>query len=260
MNKHKKPNLWLSQIESCDETYQRLKDKAMVIVPTTQQLNTIRKILKKQSQLCASFHNPSRSIHNETIQFFIDNGFLDLTIRKNGKVGLNSIFGEIIVPIEYDDIDFTFDINHLFPNLFAVKKNNKWGVINNENKIVIPFEYDRIFRNPNHIGCYIVEQSGKYGYYSFSPFSFEIEIHIPCIMDRFYHIPGYCIIAFSKDEKWGWWWYDDSEFYNNFSEPEYDELIFKTKEDIDKADDNKDLVFYARKDNDCQIILRWTSK
>ena len=70
-------------------------------------------------------------------------------------------------------------------------------------------------------------------------------------------MPGYYLIAFSKDDKWGWcWWqYNDGISYFDYNEPEYDELIFKTEEDIDKADDDEDLFFYARKGDDIKGIL-----
>lgn len=252
-----------SPIESCEETYQRLKKEAKITVPTSQQLDVIRKLLNDICSCDSCNRNAIHNIGNEIDKFWEDNGFFDLTIRENGKVGLYSIFGEILVPIEYEDIDFTYDIPKPYPNLFVVKKDGKWGIIDNENNIIIPFEYDRIYRAPDRIGYYVVEQNGKYGYISISSFpSFEGETHIPCILDNLYFVPGYYLIAFSKDDKWGWSWWQNNDgiSYFDYNEPEYDELIFKSEDEIYKADDDEDLIFYVRKGDDIKEILCWTSK
>ena len=248
------------QIESCEETYQRLKREAKIIVPTPQQLDVIRKLLNDVCSIYSFDRNANNNKGNEIERFFEENVFFDLTIRENGKVGLYSISGDILVPIEYEDIDFTYDSPMPYSNLFVVKKNGKWGVIDNKSNIIIPFEYDQIFRTPYHIGDYVVKQNGKYGYITTIPFpSNQDKINIPCIMDNIYFIPGYSLIAFSKDGKWGWnWWKYCDDLYYNYGEPKYDELIFKPEDEIYNADDDEDLFFYARKGDDIKGILCWT--
>jgi hypothetical protein len=58
--------------------------------------------------------------------------------RKDGKCGFVNINGEVVIPLEYDDVQW-------FNNgLAPVKKDGKWGVINTNGDTVIPFEYESI--------------------------------------------------------------------------------------------------------------------
>lgn len=73
------------------------------------------------------------------------------------KYGLIDAEGEVLVPLEYDEID-----THSFTSVrFMAKKNSKWGVINDKNEIKVPLIYDEILKGGNP--GYIVAQNGKYG-------------------------------------------------------------------------------------------------
>ncbi|MES2773942.1 MAG: WG repeat-containing protein [Bacteroidota bacterium] len=57
-------------------------------------------------------------------------------VNKNNKAGFINNKGEIVIPLEYDEI-FIFSEGKAI-----AKKNKKWGFINEKNETVIPFEYD----------------------------------------------------------------------------------------------------------------------
>jgi len=77
--------------------------------------------------------------------------------RKNNKCGLIGSNGEIIMPIEYDEIG-KFESN----SCAIAKKNGLYGIINNNGKVKIPFEYTSI--TTYHLDDnYVVEKNGKYG-------------------------------------------------------------------------------------------------
>ena len=61
-----------------------------------------------------------------------------MRVRNNGKAGIINEKGEIVIPIDYDNVlDYKND-------MFTAEKSNKWGIIDTENNIIIPFEYRRI--------------------------------------------------------------------------------------------------------------------
>lgn len=77
--------------------------------------------------------------------------------KKNNKCGLIGSNGEIILPIEYDEIG-KFESN----DRAIAKKNGLYGIINNRGKEQIPFEYSSI-TTYHFDGNYVVEKNGKYG-------------------------------------------------------------------------------------------------
>ncbi len=91
--------------------------------------------------------------------YFYDNGnyYTLFVARKNNKCGLIGSNGDIILPIEYDEIG-KFESN----NCAIAKKNGLYGIINNKGKMQIPFEYSSI--TTYHLDeNYVVEKNGKYG-------------------------------------------------------------------------------------------------
>jgi hypothetical protein len=62
-----------------------------------------------------------------------------LSVEKDEKCGVIDLEGKIIVPFEYDIIDFLENGESL---LLDVKKDGKWGVIDLDEKIIVPFEHD----------------------------------------------------------------------------------------------------------------------
>ena len=62
--------------------------------------------------------------------------------------GITNQNKEIIVDIQYDNVEYTFD------KYFVASKNGKQGVINDKNEVLIDFEYDSIQRIGNIANCF----------------------------------------------------------------------------------------------------------
>ena len=61
-------------------------------------------------------------------------------MKHNGSWGITNVYGEIIVPFEYDGLKPGYE-----EALIGICKNNKWGLINRKGNIVIPILYDYYF-------------------------------------------------------------------------------------------------------------------
>lgn len=59
-------------------------------------------------------------------------------VMKNKKVGIIDYAGKILLPAEYDELDY------VTPHVVIVIKNGKYGVVDIHNRLVLPFEYDDI--------------------------------------------------------------------------------------------------------------------
>ena len=93
--------------------------------------------------------------------------YVDARDYDTGKYGVLDLFGNVVVPFEYDYIyfyyyqegveDFEIESPRFYENnLIMVKKDNKDGVIDIDNNVIIPCEYDSV-------NC-------KFSIYGFSPF------------------------------------------------------------------------------------------
>ena len=98
-------------------------------------LNQIKKQQLKEGLINTNRKIIIEPIYDEISGYFI-NGFM--RVRNNGKAGIMNENGEIVIPIEYDNV---LDYKN---GMFTAEKSNKWGIIDTENKIIIPFEYGRI--------------------------------------------------------------------------------------------------------------------
>jgi hypothetical protein len=98
-------------------------------------LNQIKNIQLKEGLIDINGKVIIEPIYDEISGYFI-NGFM--RVRNNGKAGIINEKGEIVIPIDYDNVlDYKND-------MFTAEKSNKWGIIDIENNIIIPFEYRRI--------------------------------------------------------------------------------------------------------------------
>lgn len=79
-----------------------------------------------------------------------ENGFsFILAEDKNSRIGVLNTEGEIIIPFQYDDVDYSYSnlgldslsSSHRF---IKVSNENKWGVVNAYNQIVLPIVFDEI--------------------------------------------------------------------------------------------------------------------
>ncbi len=76
-----------------------------------------------------------------------------IRITQNGFCGVADYNGNIVVPMEYERIDFIKD------NIFAVKKYDQWGLIDIENNVIIPLEYKWIGRVADDlVDCYTFDE------------------------------------------------------------------------------------------------------
>ena len=105
--------------------------------------------------------NGTKIIEDFTVIRSDEYGFIAI---KDSKFGLIGIWGEIILPFEYEDI-----ICEHLGNIF-VKKNGKWGVVNKKNQQFLPCNYDYIAyawddsdREDENKKNYIVVQNDKFG-------------------------------------------------------------------------------------------------
>lgn len=97
----------------------------------------------------------------------MDNGLA--IIKKNHKIGVIDIIGNIIVPLDYDDSQ------DIILRLVYLKKGDKWGAFDRFGTIAIPFEYENLNECDS---CVISEKNGKKGLLTFSgrqiiPFEYD---------------------------------------------------------------------------------------
>lgn len=143
-------------------------------------------------------------------------------VNKEGKCGLLSLNGNIMISLVYDKF---YILEH---NLCLVKKESKYGMIDFNNNIVVPIIYDRI--SPHENFCYAtkdnktrlfdfkgaliyeeikrddkwrrgwscVKKDGKYGWVT----SDLENIVIPIVYDDVYNINDDLKIGVKDDEKW----------------------------------------------------------
>ena len=194
-------------------------------------------------------------------KYWEEHGYTDFLIRKNGKVGVRRLDGSIAIPPAYDDVCFTYDGDaFFFQDYFVVKKAGKWGLVSDKGEILIPFEYDMIFRKPEESFYYVLMKDGRQGLAIWDFDELRINIKVACEMDAIFHVPGWEIVLFSKEGKWGWWWNDNSTIYHNYNAPEYDEIFIEPIEVVHQMEDDEDELFAVRKGDDYDQILYWTMK
>lgn len=98
-------------------------------------------------------------LHNTYSSIGISNGFIKVT--KNDLSGIVNDNNEILIPIEYEDLD------PMYSTLITAKKNGKEGIIDIHNKTLVPFLYDVIygyhFMNDKNQFYSIVRIGDQYG-------------------------------------------------------------------------------------------------
>ncbi len=80
--------------------------------------------------------------------------YYNYLVEKDGLWGLCDIYGNIIIPTEYQDIWF-FGLND---NLLRVEKDGLYGIVDENNQVVLPIEYKdinylRMLDTDNKYGC-----------------------------------------------------------------------------------------------------------
>ncbi|MFK7781844.1 WG repeat-containing protein [Psychroserpens sp.] len=62
-------------------------------------------------------------------------------VRVGRKYGVVNITGDLLIPIEYESIEYDETFEKL--DRFFVRKNMKYGIVNSENEILMPIEFSR---------------------------------------------------------------------------------------------------------------------
>ena len=70
------------------------------------------------------------------------NGKTYFKVYLNGKKGILDKAGKILIPVDYQEINFAYDLKGI--ETIIAKKNNKYGLINLENTTTLDFKYERI--------------------------------------------------------------------------------------------------------------------
>lgn len=269
---------WQSKFQTCHEVWEEGSKKAMAIhlLPAEElqlavlisKRNEIRQKIKtlemaKASNKGVRFKEYKQlfDLEDDIRLFWQVNGYSDMLVRKDGLVGLKSIDGGMALPPIYDDICLTYDDFEFFhQQVFVVKKDDNWGLVDNDQTVLIPFVFDRIFRKAGSANHYILVKNGKQGVASIVRLGEQARMDVAVEMDAIYDVPGYDLLLFTQKGKWGWWFPGDSSIYDNYSDPEFDEVFVMPKEEVMNLEDDDDEWFTVRKGDNYYDILYWTSK
>lgn len=82
-----------------------------------------------------------------------------ITAMKNGKYGIISKAGKVLVPFKYDEMK-----NYIVDGKVCAKINGRWGVIDINDKIILPFKYEDIGYRAFTSGYTMVKLGGKCAY------------------------------------------------------------------------------------------------
>jgi antitoxin component YwqK of YwqJK toxin-antitoxin module len=120
----------------------------------------------------------------------VQGGFYIVT--QNEKYGVLNYEGKIVIPLNYNKIEFSYEPNnylernneeyyHSKAGYFKVSQNNRWGIIDQNNKLILPIQYDRPGDLMN--GRFIITSGNLYGFvdttgYFFAPrFKYLIDLN-----------------------------------------------------------------------------------
>ena len=145
------------------------------------------------------------------------NGFSEVFVNENGKMGVKLPDGKIVLPANYDEIAYTYSGFFADTRPYVAIKDGKFGLVKPDGKgtEVAPFVYDNIGAMPdipNHF-LYKKDNSQRFGILSFN--GCEIT---PCIIDA-YSCDGQTIYFRSGDRHGLWQWVIDE-----LLEPIYDNI------------------------------------
>ena len=118
---------------------------------------------------------------------------------KNGKWGMVSMYGNELIPFEYEGI------RPIGENIAAVEKNGKTGIVSTNGEILLPFDYDSYLGSPE--GYMALLKNGKVELYDYNNFSRIKKIPVPK-KDPWAEDLGYTeemreMFAVSNKKKWG---------------------------------------------------------
>lgn len=261
---------WHSDFRPCIEICKELEQKALSKHLTDVQEQEVGLLLAKYVEAASKilyekgsllrWRNDVYPLEQALQNYWREHGYSDFVINQNGKKGIHGLDGNMLLPAEYEDVHFTYDDRVFVHGMhdFVVKQNGKWGVVDAKGETILPFEYDEIYRWPDSFRMYAIVKDGKQGVVDLMD---DNMIPFPVQMDAVYYVPDWDLILFTKDGRWGWWWSEpkDNNFFENYSEPVYDEIFVQRSEFRCMDDDVEDFI-YARKGDELEAILYWTIK
>lgn len=100
-----------------------------------------------------------------------------LWVKKGSKWGLVNVNGKIILPFEYEEINYSAWLNTTSPYA-TIKKNGKWGMVDTSGKVLLPCNYRSIEWGEDGYINIQDYATGKYGIYNLNTF----KITTPCIL------------------------------------------------------------------------------
>ena len=127
---------------------------------------TFNSIEEKQPYFIACSKTKGCSVYNENLQLVLKGGYNSIElgcegqfiVEKNGKYGVVSEKGAVILPLKYSNINSN-------KNGYTVKLNEKAGLFNSEGKEIIPISYHWVYTGKIDDNIPIVaELDGKEGY------------------------------------------------------------------------------------------------
>ncbi len=105
------------------------------------------------------------------------------TVLLDGKWGLVSKIGKLVIPAKYEDLDYLGSFADY--TTYAAKLDNKWGLINTNGTLLSPFIYEEIKDTWRHSGFYIVLLGAKLGLISLTG-----ELILPAEYERLKKLDG----------------------------------------------------------------------
>ncbi|WP_315500796.1 WG repeat-containing protein [Capnocytophaga gingivalis] len=127
---------------------------------------TFNSIEEKQPYFIACSKTKGCSVYNENLQLVLKGGYNSIElgcegqfiVEKNGKYGVVSEKGAVILPLKYSDINSN-------KNGYTIKLNEKAGLFNSEGKEIIPISYRWIYTDKIDDNIPIAAKlDGKEGY------------------------------------------------------------------------------------------------
>ena len=127
---------------------------------------TFNSIEEKQPYFIACSKTKGCSVYNENLQLVLKGGYNSIElgcegqfiVKKNGKYGVVSEKGAVILPLKYSNINSN-------KNGYTVKLNEKAGLFNSEGKEIIPISYSSVYTSKIDDNIPIVAKlNGKEGY------------------------------------------------------------------------------------------------
>lgn len=174
----------------------------------------------KRAELASRLNeNPNDELNMENLKFLNSYRWDPEILEENGKVGLQDILGNLMVPALFDDLLF-MPAMVKYHKVVAAQINGKWGLVANDGsgRYITNFDYDWIA--PIAGPLVIVKKNGKWGYLEHSGVPFGKIEYDSIYVDRngYSFVNGYSV--FTKNPLWG---ITDGE---NITKAEFDEIEY----------------------------------